>query len=192
MLKGASDFIPKIEFTLKIQDTIASFTQDDYVAKDYEYSYSRTASKIANDYEYYYNLRNNHVICKKEFAGDIFIVSQKKEKKWEIKNETKTILGFACRKATLRLTKLDETTTVEVWFTPEINISAGPVGFNSLPGLILELKHRNLIYKVSSVNLENASEKDKIEIPNKGIQISEEDFDAYLKKKIDLFTKRKI
>lgn len=58
---------------------------------------------------------------------------------WVITKEKKNIGKYACRKATLQ----KEDTTVEVWFTEDIKINEGPMGYWGLPGLILELKEGN-------------------------------------------------
>lgn len=55
---------------------------------------------------------------------------------WEISDDTKEIGGFTTINARTSFRGRD----YEVWFTPEIPISAGPWKLNGLPGLILEAK----------------------------------------------------
>ncbi|NHN26357.1 GLPGLI family protein [Flavobacterium jejuense] len=62
------------------------------------------------------------------------------------------------------------------WFYPEFPYAFGPLDYNSLPGLILELQDNKLIYLVDTI--EFYDEVFKIEKP-KGKIISE---DEYLKK----------
>jgi len=54
---------------------------------------------------------------------------------WKLKNETKTIAGLTCSKATTNYGRREYT----AWFTTEIPISDGPYIFNGLPGLIVKV-----------------------------------------------------
>ena len=55
--------------------------------------------------------------------------------KWEIGNETKTIAGYNCQKATTQYSNRNYT----AWFTKEIPIADGPYKFSGLPGLIIHI-----------------------------------------------------
>jgi len=54
---------------------------------------------------------------------------------WKLKNETKTIAGLTCSKATTNYGRREYT----AWFTTEIPISDGPYIFHGLPGLIVKV-----------------------------------------------------
>ena len=54
---------------------------------------------------------------------------------WEITDETKTILGFICKKATAKF----RGSNISAYFTEEIPIPFGPWKFDGLPGLILKV-----------------------------------------------------
>lgn len=53
---------------------------------------------------------------------------------WELQEETKTILGYACQKAICTF----RGRMFEVYFTKDLPFSDGPWKFSGLPGLILE------------------------------------------------------
>ncbi|MGI9581834.1 GLPGLI family protein [Chryseobacterium sp. RRHN12] len=55
--------------------------------------------------------------------------------KWKLEKGTKTILGYACKKATVKYKGRDYV----AWFTDSISSNNGPYKFEGLPGLILEL-----------------------------------------------------
>ncbi|MCS7077951.1 MAG: GLPGLI family protein [Bacteroidia bacterium] len=53
---------------------------------------------------------------------------------WQIKNEVKTILGYACKKATAEF----RGRKYVVWYTSAIPVSVGPWKLQGLPGAVLE------------------------------------------------------
>lgn len=188
ILSKASNYISSIIFTLNIADSLASFTQDNLLSSDKDNFYRRTASQIANNYKYFYDFRNEKVYCKKEFAGNTFIVKNNYINNWVISTESKNIGGYKCYKAISNITKLDKTSQAIAWFAPDINFSIGPIGFNGLPGLILELEYGN--FKYTATNIYNYSRK--IVLPTDGIELSQADFDLYLKEKINLLKNKKL
>ncbi len=56
---------------------------------------------------------------------------------WEILDDTLTILGYRCQKATINYKKDNYT----AWFTTQLAYNAGPDYFRGLPGLILKVKN---------------------------------------------------
>lgn len=74
---------------------------------------------------------------------------------WKIENETKEILGYQCKKATMTFRGRNYT----AWFAPKIPISDGPWKFSGLPGLILEITDDNLKIRIEAnkivLNAEN-------------------------------------
>ena len=70
---------------------------------------------------------------------------------WKITDETETILGYACKKATF--TSYGE--YVEAWYTEKIPVADGPDKIYGLPGLILKVRFRTseiIAYKINSKN----------------------------------------
>jgi GLPGLI family protein len=55
-------------------------------------------------------------------------------RQWNILNETRTINGLLCQKATIA----GRNSTFEIWFAPDINVAMGPVTLMELPGLVVE------------------------------------------------------
>lgn len=58
------------------------------------------------------------------------------EFKWQLHNESKKILDYQCKKATVKYRGREFT----AWYTSEIPVNNGPFVFEGLPGLILELE----------------------------------------------------
>jgi GLPGLI family protein len=125
---------------------------------------------------------------------------------WEIGKETKKIGQYLCIKATAQiptdeLTWYDfswgqlnndsasneteeggqvmeydiDMTDVEAWYTPQIPVGHGPGEYWGLPGLILEVSAGNTIMLCSRIVM-NPKEKIKIEAPEKGKEITKNDY----------------
>lgn len=105
--------------------------------------------------------------------GDCFII-RSDFNKWTVTQETKIIASYLCYKAIKKGTK-----TV-AWFTPKVPVNFGPRGFSGLPGLILELKVNNIIFRASKIILK-PKEKVAIKKPTKGIKISQKEFEKMSK-----------
>lgn len=110
--------------------------------------------------------------------GQEFIISKSKYK-WVITREKKKIGNYTCYKATtiekVKTRNGIKNHLVTAWFTPKINVPFGPLGYNSLPGLILELEVRNYKYYATKINL-NPKEKIQITKPTKGKKVTQEEF----------------
>lgn len=63
---------------------------------------------------------------------------------WELQIDTKQILGYDCQKATMNYRGRDYT----AYFTPDIEIYAGPWKFSGLPGVILEIQSNDSYIKI--------------------------------------------
>lgn len=94
--------------------------------------------------------------------------------KWNIKDETKDILGYTCRKATCRFRGRD----YEAWYAEELPIPYGPYNFKGLPGLIVELYDTNKEYVFNMVGIERPDEIIDLSLYNgKAVEnVSREDF----------------
>ncbi|NJK83744.1 MAG: GLPGLI family protein [Saprospiraceae bacterium] len=96
-----------------------------------------------------------------------------------IENEDKEVLGYRCKKAMKN--NSDSSYTLVAWFTPEINISAGPMRASGLPGLVLEYGYHKINEEVFNLYMV-ANQIEKVEIsevikPNrKAIEMSKEDY----------------
>lgn len=69
---------------------------------------------------------------------------------WDLAEDTKTILGYECQKATGNL----HGRKWEVWFTPEVPVMNGPWKFSGLPGLILEATDDSGLYNFTATGIQ--------------------------------------
>jgi len=159
--------------------------------------------------EQYKNIKSNTFIQDQEFYGKTFLVKDSIQSiAWKISDETKTIGNYKCTKATamiptanlswykfswgeLRNKKKAEDegdneipmTEVTAWYSPQIPVSSGPLEYQGLPGLILEVNDGETTMLCSKLIM-NPKEKIKIEAPKKGKEISKMDYKVTITKKM--------
>jgi GLPGLI family protein len=90
---------------------------------------------------------------------------------WEISDDTLTVAGYLCQKATCRFRGRDYT----AWFTTDIPINNGPWKFGGLPGLILKIYDKDKLYTFECVGIENHKQKYPITLLNAEKQYSKTD-----------------
>lgn len=73
------------------------------------------------------------------------------EQHWTLTQDTSTILGYHCQKATCRYHGRD----FDAWFTTEIPLRHGPWKFGGLPGLIVKVYDTEKLYNFECVHVEN-------------------------------------
>ena len=74
---------------------------------------------------------------------------------WELKNDTLTVAGFLCQKATCTFRGRSYT----AWFAQDIPIPNGPWKLGGLPGLILKAYDADKLYQFECIRIENREEK---------------------------------
>ena len=76
-----------------------------------------------------------------------------------------------------------EMTAVEAWYTPQIPVSHGPAEYWGLPGLILEVSAGGTTMLCAKIVM-NPKEKIKIEAPDKGKEITKNDYQNTIQTKM--------
>jgi GLPGLI family protein len=74
-------------------------------------------------------------------------------------------------------------TAVEAWYTPQIPVSHGPAEYWGLPGLILEVSAGGTTMLCAKIIM-NPKEKIKIEAPDKGKEITKNDYQNTIQTKM--------
>lgn len=69
---------------------------------------------------------------------------------WKIKEDTLSVLGYTCTKATCNFGGRNYT----AWFTQDIPMPEGPYKFYGLPGLILKIEDSESLFQFKAVGLE--------------------------------------
>jgi GLPGLI family protein len=116
--------------------------------------------------------------------GDIIIVEDRNTK-WDLLNESKLIDGYLCFKATSTLVRNNGEAgifkfPIIAWYAPSIPAPYGPLGYGNLPGLILELQERNILYGVTNIKLNNKIDmkNSKLIKPTVGKRITTEELSS--------------
>lgn len=133
---------------------------------------------------------------------------------WKMGTESKQIGNYMCFKATATVrtddltwysfswgklrrnqnTEADSTKTegeepevamteIEAWYSPEIPVSHGPLEYWGLPGLILEVSAGNTTMLCSKIVM-NPEEKEEIEAPKKGEEITKKAYQETIMEKM--------
>ena len=77
---------------------------------------------------------------------------------------------------------------IEAWFSNEIPLSYGPIGYGGLPGLILELQVGKSIFVASKMIFKNQTNL-KIKKPEVKKEITEKEFEELTQKMLRDFKK---
>lgn len=138
---------------LTYNEHLSYFTLEPYIAKDELHSkFAKTLAGVKGDWE-----QSSGYSHRYGAANDTLYRINYEERllDWRLENETTTIDGYQCYKASQQFyNKLSRNyITYIAWYTPEIPVSYGPLGFGGLPGLILQLEYKKKIIKAEKIIL---------------------------------------
>ena len=111
------------------------------------------------------------------------IVQKESKRDWELTSESQVINGLLCYRAD-SFNIVDNGTRifkhqVIAWYCPSLPFSYGPMGYGGLPGLILSLQVRNVIFAASKIDLDPKYDL-KITKPSKGKLIKNAEYEKKL------------
>ena len=185
------------EFTLTFSKEESIYKQNKSLAAPSPKSSNGISISVSSNEDVTYkNIKENRYTVDTEVYGKRFLIKDTiKPIQWELQAETKSIGEYICNKAIFKDTYETKTLTDEgtletvtkerittAWYTMKIPVNKGPQQFQGLPGLILEINDGKLTLVCTKIVL-NAEEKEKIEEPKKGKEVTQEAFDAILQKK---------
>jgi len=164
-------------FELHFKNNKSIYQPKEEDTNDYGYSWKKRELILIRDH------KDKKLKELREEIGTKFLVEEDLPKtKWKILNEIKEIEGYLCMKAETKNEMKGQ--TIHAWFTDAIPISAGPEGYNGLPGIILELNINNddAIITATKVDLETAVEKLPVPKKMKGKKTTLEQLNARIEK----------
>ena len=144
-----------------------------------------SASRSDNEtlLETYINHDDGRVVESRDFMGRTFLISGTQPTyAWRLAEEQSEFLGFMVQKAMV----VQDTTTIEAWFTSEIPVSTGPGVFGGLPGMILvvSVDDERLVYSATEVNLD-ALKDGAIREPENGRKVSRDEYEEIVADKLE-------
>lgn len=169
----------EIKFKLFINDSISFFLEDNGLSS------SNLITKIVlakakysnpiycSNNEFLFNNNENFIF----FEKNEYLISKKSIDNWKITDESKIIDGQLCYKATAtdyQYTVEGKTAfPIEAWFCPSLPYNFGPLYYNNLPGLIMEISY--LSNKLLATKIEYGFDEKKIVKPKgeKSIQFDD-------------------
>lgn len=173
--------LPHFIFTLKYSREEAIFEIEKVMMGELERGKKLAYIMVQGDNKYYYNQKSDSIIMQTEAYGETFrVFSNISTIEWNFSEESKSIDGFICYKATTTYQTINEAGTfrkiVTAWYAPKIPSPFGPLGYAGLPGLILELQDDKILYYLKEINF---NKKGKIEKIKRGKIVTKEQLDNY-------------
>ncbi|WP_396179184.1 GLPGLI family protein [Flavobacterium sp.] len=128
------------------------------------------------------------ILKQSTLLGNKVFIKSEVIKGWTLTNESKEIDGYLCYKAVNIDRVVNGSSVFEhpiiAWYCPKLPFSYGPIGYGNLPGLILQLQVRNVVYGVSKIDFD-ADNLPDYSILKKGEIISEDEESFRLKSLFD-------
>lgn len=184
MQHKTKSFLPKIDFLLRATSKESIYKADvEMVSDGMQQKLYRLMIGSAKSNGLIYNNRSSNTSLHETNAfGRLYIIQSEFDGlEWKLEEDTKDILGFKCRKATLEFyvseeQRANQKREIVAWFTSELPYPYGPSVYRGLPGLILELEvNWNFGYTLTAVEI-NKNDFIDIEEPKKGKIIREAEY----------------
>jgi len=142
----------------------------------------RMSGSGPDENEIYLNYDEGKLTEKRDFMGRTFLIDgDQPSYAWKLSGEQSEYMGYAVQKATA----VQDSTTIEAWFSPDIPVSAGPGLYGGLPGMILVLSINDgqTVFSAQEIVLEGA-EEGAIKAPKEGKKVSQAEFDEIVEEKM--------
>lgn len=148
----------KITFELIITKNGSQFFEKKKLETNINYGSSNFALAMASYPGITYELKDR-IVSQEALLGENIYTESDLKSNWVLTNETKLIDNYLCYKATNIYKVSNDTKTflhpVTAWYCPQIPYRYGPNGYSNLPGLILELQVRNVVYGAKVIKLDS-------------------------------------
>jgi GLPGLI family protein len=162
------------DYTLKFNKTESSSQISESMINEGENKFLNSIAKaLVGKGVFYQNKLQKTSLWQTNVMGELYLVKDSLVNDWEISNESKKIGNYTCYKAVKQCTTCSSMN--EVWFTPEIPVPFGPLGYGGLPGLIVSVVKKGSILQLEKIKFYNKPLV--IEKPDKGKKIVKAEYD---------------
>ena len=190
MINGVLKSVDEIRFSLVANDSSYSFQPLKTMDSDYSRDLMPAIVRVGGNYIFHKNSKRK--LKQVNFIGENFnVILPLNEFEWEISEEKKEISGYSCLRArSSYVTKNSRGNSIVIpvvaWFSPDLNISAGPLGLDGLPGLVLQASiDKKFTYKAEVIDLNFQGE---VPLPGEAQVVTKEEYDAMIIKKVKEFS----
>lgn len=169
----------ELTFSLKFNSKESFFSLNETMDSDIKQLVVSYAKSIVSNGNHYYNISKNELLREANHYDNYTLLKSNPDKSnWELHRDTKKIDNYLCHKATkiktVKNNSGDHHFLITAWYTMEIPLPFGPKEFNSLPGLILELKDSNFTFYAKSIKIDYSTEGIVKQLKSKRILTEEE------------------
>ena len=178
-----------VNYELKFNNNQASFEIVKGIDNDADSGAKFTKALGGGEGYHYYDKKQNLKLKQTQGSGEYFLITDYlADVEWEITKDTMIIGNMLCYKATsvvygVRGLKYER--PIMAWFTLDIPVSYGPIGYNGLPGLILDLTIQNQVrFYAKKIEF---NKKQTIKEPTKGKKMTEEEYEIMGRKRYEDF-----
>ncbi|WP_026724303.1 GLPGLI family protein [Flavobacterium sasangense] len=119
---------------------------------------------------------SNYRVYSEKNNIEIYVSDNLPTYEWKLENESKTISGYNCKKATTIKKSLSRTINIVAWYCEDIAINDGPLDFSGLPGFIIQIENNDTtIIKFEKIKIISNTTTEIVlpEIASKPITIKE-------------------
>lgn len=192
-IQMAIDVSRQLEYKLVFKGKEANFYQEkNNILDKMAINMANALSEVSKNI--YLNLNTNSLLNELNADGVLvkekeFVVKDSINKNWVITNESKLIGEYLCYKATTtkKINKTDSEVVenVTAWFCPALPYSFGPSKYAGLPGLILEIKEKNIAFVIKNIQLQNIEDV-LITIPTAKKEITQEEYNKIINERFEM------
>lgn len=172
MLVNAINLTERFEYVLEFNVNESIFYLKNVLIEDNKSKLLPLAKIIVGKGTYYQNKVKNENIHQVKISGGLFLITDSFLTDWEITQDQKMIGKYLCFRAIKQCKSCN--TAEEVWFTPEIAVPFGPLGYSGLPGLILEIKKKTITLRLASIDFK--PKNIVIKKPTKGKVVTKDEY----------------
>ncbi len=187
-LRRSNQIRNELKFELQFNDHQSIFYVNEQAVptKQDQLAYSTAVIMASNAKDAYYidHQKQLRLSRGKLEQTPVNIIEPYDKYEWTITGNKKTVSGRTLLEATTQRTVQtkegnESTTTVQVWYAPEIPVSFGPLGYDGLPGLIMELRFGPKYvtgFTAIEVNINTSEKQKEIKKPKAVADLTEGDF----------------
>lgn len=181
-----------LDYVLQFTNTESIFYNIPRMESDGYRSNSRYVVKSGASGIFYKNLKTKEKLNLVNLIGKNFLIkSELKKDRWILTKETKKIDKYVCYKAYNNLTNPqipDKSVIITAWYTIDIPFPFGPLGYDGLPGVVLELNFLDYAFVAKKISFHKEFKITKPE----GELVTNAELMAYFKKKTGVDIKKKL